>query len=312
MNQILYEENQTSKTDINKIKIFFAIVLIIFGVSLAGGGTWGLVTKFNSGQKLIVGTKPQVETNIFEDDQILIKVTHDKAIEKILYSWNDEADNIILGRGRSSLEELIEMPVGENLLNIRVIDIAGEETSHIQTYSLSSGVDIQKPTIELSVVGSNIKIIAQDETEISYITYRWNNEEEQTVNTTDLTGMKIEVTVPIIRGENSLTVIAVDANNNTETKIEKFNAVSRPTIKVTQYANKLTITIEDEQGLEKVEYNLNGQNYRWTKREDDSSEWTYWTCEIEIPEGDSKIIINAWNKAGAQANEFRGRCNYTP
>ena len=309
MNQILYEENQTSKTDINKIKIFFAIVLIIFGVSLAGSGTWGLVTKFSNAQKLTVGTKPQVETNIFEDDQILIKVTHDKAIEKILYSWNDEADNVILGRGRSNLEELIEMPVGENLLNIRVIDIAGEETSHIQTYSLSSGVDIQKPTIELSVIGSNIKIIAQDETEISYITYRWNNEEEQTVNTTDLNGMKIEVTVPIIRGENSLTVIAVDANNNTETKIQKFNAVPRPTIKVTQYADKLTITVKDEQGLDKVEYNLNGENFRWVSTTEDRTEWVY---EQPIPEGDSKIIINAWNKAGAQAEEFRGKCNYTP
>ena len=309
MNQILYEENQTSKTDINKIKIFFAIVLIIFGVSLAGSGTWGLVTKFSNAQKLTVGTKPQVETNIFEDDQILIKVTHDKAIEKILYSWNDEADNVILGRGRSNLEELIEMPVGENLLNIGVIDIAGEETSHIQTYSLSSGVDIQKPTIELSVIGSNIKIIAQDETEISYITYRWNNEEEQTVNTTDLNGMKIEVTVPIIRGENSLTVIAVDANNNTETKIQKFNAVPRPTIKVTQYADKLTITVKDEQGLDKVEYNLNGENFRWVSTTEDRTEWVY---EQPIPEGDSKIIINAWNKAGAQAEEFRGKCNYTP
>lgn len=312
MNQILYEEEQTTKTDINKIKIFFAIVLIVFGVLLVGSGTWGLVTKFNSKPKLIMGTKPQVETDIFEEGQVLIKVTHDKAIEKILYSWNDEADNVILGRDRSNIEELIEMPVGENILNIRVIDIVGEETSHIQTYSLSSGIDIQKPTIELSVIGSNIKIIAQDETEISYITYRWNNDEEQTINTTDTSKMKIEETIPIIRGENSLTVIAVDANNNTETKIQKFNAVPRPTIKVSQYAEKLTITIEDEQGLEKVEYNLNGQNYRWMKREDDSSDWKYWTCEVEIPEGDSKIIINAWNNAGAQANEFRGQCNYTP
>lgn len=309
MNQILYEEEQAHKTDIKKIQLFFSIVLIVFGLVLVGSGTWKIMSKQKGEAELYNGTKPQIEANIFEEDKVIIKITHDKAIEKILYSWNNDADNVILGRDRSSIEELIEMPIGENVLNVRVIDIVGEESSFIQTYVLSSGIDIEKPTIEFSVVDSNIKIIAQDETEISYITYRWNNEEEQTAHATDQSSTKIEITIPILRGENSLTVIAVDANNNTETKIQKFNAVTRPTIKVTQYADKIIITVNDEQGLDKVEYNLNGQNFRWESTTEGRTEWVH---EHTIPEGDSKIIINAWNKSGVQAEEFRGQCNYTP
>ena len=310
MNQILYEEEQSPKTDIKKVQLFFGIALIIFGVVLVGSGVFGLLANPNNNNKdLYNGTIPQIQANIFEEDQVLINVTHDKAIEKILYSWNDEADNVILGRDRSAIEELIEMPVGENLLNIRVIDIVGEEASYAQTYVLSSGIDIQKPTIEFSIVDSNIKITAQDETELSYITYRWNNEEEQTADSVDASKTKIEVTIPILRGENNLTVIAVDANNNTETKTQKFNAVTRPTITVSQYADKLTITVKDELGIDKVICNLNGQNYRWIKTEESMTEWVW---ELPIPEGDSTIIINAWNEAGVQSDEFRGKCNYTP
>ena len=308
MNQILYEDIQTPKTDINKILLFFAVALIVFGLILVGSGIWGLVSKPEE-IPLNNGTKPQVETSVFEDDQVSIKVTHDKAIDKILYNWNGEADIEIPGRQRSSFEELIEMPIGENVLSLRVIDIAGQETRYTQSYVLSAGVDIQKPTIELSVVDSNIKIIAQDETEISYITYRWNNQEEARVDVTDGSKTIIETSIPIIRGENDLTVIAVDANNNTETKIEKFRAVTQPKIEVSQYADKLTIRVTDEEGLDRVEYNLNGQNFRWVSTTEDRTEWIH---EQEIPVGDTTIIINAWNKQQVQAEEFRGRCNYTP
>lgn len=311
MNQILYEDVQTQKTDINKILMFFAIIIIVFGLALVGSGIVGFINKKeDKTSTLIIGTKPEVSTCVFEEDKVLIQVKHDKTIDKILYNWNNGEEKTILGIQRSNIEEIIDMPMGENVLSIRVIDIAGEQTNYTQTYVLSSGVDIQKPTINLSVIdNTKIKVTAQDETEISYLTYRWNNEEETKEDVTDESKTKIEVTIPIQRGENDLTVIAVDANNNTETKVQKFNAVTRPTINVKQYADKLTIIIKDEQGLEKVEYSLNGKNYRWVKSTEDKTEWIY---EQKIPEGVSKIIINAWNTKGVKADEFRGQCNYTP
>lgn len=312
MNQILYENGTKQETDIKKIIRFFSIALIIFGLALAGGGAYGIIQE-NAKKAPVTRTKPIITASVFEEDSVRIYITHDKAIEKVLYSWNDGEDITILGRNRTSIEELIDMPVGENVFNLRVIDSIGVEASYTNTYVFSeNGVDIEKPSIQLSVLNEEkeIKITAIDETEIAYITYRWNNEEETRIDVTDESKTIIETSIPIKKGENDLTVIAVDSNNNMETKIQKCKAYTRPTIKTPrQFGNQLTITVTDEEGLDYVEYTVNGKKYKWVSSTEDRKEWTH---VHTLEEGESNIVINAWNKAGIQSTTFRGKCIYTP
>lgn len=312
MNQILYEDMGERPNNIKNIIRFFSIAIIIFGVAIFGGGIYGIIQK-KAEEAPISTNKPIISTNVFEDDSIRIYITHDKPIDKVIYSWNSGDDIIILGRNRMSIEELIDIPEGENVLNLRVIDNIGIEATYTNTYVFSpNGVDIQTPKIELSVLNTEkqIKITATDETEIAYITYRWNNDEETKIDETDESKTIIETSIPIPKGENDLTVIAVDANNNTQTKIQKCKAYTRPIVQTPrQRGQNLTITVTDEEGLDYVEYTVNGKKYKWVSSTDDRKEWTYVHV---LEEGENEIIINAWNKAGIQSNTFRGKCIYTP
>ena len=76
-----------------------------------------------------------------------------------------------------------------------------------------------------------------------------------------------------------------------------------------QRGEKLTLTVTDDQGLDYVEYTLNGKKYKWVSSTDDRKEWTY-TQTLEP--GENLITINAYNKAGIQAATFYGKCIYTP
>lgn len=312
MNQILYEDVKEQTTDIKKIIRFFSIAAILFGVALLGGGIFGMVQD-NAKKAPVSKVKPIISASVFEEDSVRIYITHDKAIERVVYNWNDGADVTILGRNRTSIEELIDIPMGENVLHLTVIDSIGIQETYTNTYVLSNhGVDIIKPTITLSVLEQEkqIKITAADETEISYITYRWNNEEETKIDTTDESKTIIETKIPIPKGENDLTVTAVDNNNNMETKIQKCKAYTRPVIKTPrQFGENLTITVTDEEGLDYVIYSVNGKKYKWVSSTEGRTEWTH---VQKLEPGESEIIIEAWNKAGIEAIKFHGKCVYTP
>ncbi len=314
MNQILYEDVKSQPTDIKKIIRFFSIAVIIFGVALLGGGIYG-VMQDNKKNEPLSTNKPIISASVFEEDSVRIYVTHDKPIDRIVYNWNNDEAITILGRNRTSIEELIDMPIGQNVLNLTVIDNIGIQETYTNTYVLSNnGIDIIKPTITLSQVEvegeKQIKITANDETEISYITYRWNNEEETKIDTTDESKTIIETSIAIPRGENDLTVIAVDSNNNTETRIQKCKAFPRPVIKTPrQFGENLTITVTDEEGLDYVIYSVNGKKYKWVSTTENRTEWTH---VHKLEPGESEIIIEAWNKAGIEAVKFHGKCVYTP
>ena len=65
------------------------------------------------------------------------------------------------------------------------------------------------------------------------MTYRWDEEEEKTIQVNDT---KIDQEIDAIKGLHTLTVIVVDEDNNTDTKVQKINGVSKP---------KVTVSVDD-------------------------------------------------------------------
>lgn len=307
MNQILYEDVPSSSKDMNKIIRFFAIAIIIFGIALIAGGVYGFFNQSNISTPVEV-TKPKIYVSTHEDGYIQIKIFHDKAIDKIIYYWNDGEQTVIQGNNKTNIEEKIDWPVGENKLEIKVIDINGVEQTYKQTYLLSYDGDIEKPIIKFSEpVDNKIVVTATDETELLYLIYRWNDEEETTIDKTDESKTIITATIPVMPGENKLTVIAVD-NNNNETREEKtVVAYKEPTIKVRQFGQELQLLVTDENGLDNITYSVNGVEKTWQA----TAEEKEWKQTLQLEEGETKVIITAVN-IKKLTKTFKGKAQYNP
>ena len=296
MNQILATMNTTTKknktkrnsgpADIRTVVRVFAIVMIIFGIFMIGTGSYAIYKDNES--KNSAETKPVITEELNEDGTaVMLTITHDKAIDRIEYSWNDGEVQTITGNGRRYIEQEIEIPGGTNTLHIRAVDVQGQEISTQKEYTAEE-------IINLSISGSNLKITAENETEIAYMTYRWDDEEEQRV---DINATTVDQEIEIPMGEHNLTVILVDVNNETITKEQKVKGVTKPTIDIGIDDTKqyYLITISDETGLDRVEFVIRGEE-RTVTVENGETELKY---RLKLNDGDeNRLEITAYNVDG--------------
>ena len=303
MNQILEVDTTSSKRntkgtiEIEKIIKFFAISVIVFGLFMIGSGTYAMYKISETERSVII--KPQIE-EIKEEDKIILKVKHNKEIKTVEYSWNDEEPNIINGNGRKYIEQEIVIPGGKNTLNVRAIDIDGQEISQPKEYIAP---DIIK--LELSI--NKLKITADNEEKISYMTYRWNNEDEQRI---DINSNTLEQEIDIPKGENTITIVLVDANNKTIMKKQKVKGVMKPTISVTLDDNKeyFVIKATDEVELDKIEFTITNskiseKRYR-LKTKNNEKELEY---KFKLEEGINYIEASSYSKDGVKSDTKKAK-----
>lgn len=299
MNQILATDNTSNKktrntgpTDIKKVLKVFLISMLIFGVFLIGLGIYSIYKQNkNENQEF---TKPVITIAQKDDETVLLTVSHDKAIETIEYSWNDEEIETITGNGRKYIEQEITIPGGTNKLTVKAIDTNGQEISTSKEYET-------KDIINIETAGNKLKITAENSNEISYMTYRWDEEEETRVEINSKT-IEQEIDIPV--GEHTLTVILVDINNETITKEQKVKGVMKPTIEVTldDAKENYLITIKDETGLSKVDVIIRGETTSVTV-EDGKKELKY---KIKLNDGDeNKLEITAYNTDGIASDTVK-------
>lgn len=296
MNQILSTSNSEKNKkggpiEIHTIVKFFSIILIIFGVIMISTASYAIYKK--SVDKNNIPTKPSITEEQKGDKTVLLKVTHDKAIDKIEYRWNEQEAKIITGNGRKYIEQEIEIPGGTNKLYVSVIDIEGQEISSEQTYEAE---DI----IKMEINNGKIKVSAEAKTEISYMTYRWDEEQEEKI---DINATTLEQEIEIPMGEHTLTVILVDKNNETITKEQKVKGVVKPKIQVKLDDNKenFLITITDDSGLDRVEFIINGEN-KTIKANEGQKE-----LKIKLPlrDGQNIVEITAYNLDGIESDNVK-------
>lgn len=264
MNQILQTENKKNNgpVEIGKVIKFFVVAIIIFAIILIGLGAYHLITQNNNQaptEPVVEEQPPQVNINREEDD-IVIEITHNKPIAKIVYNWNDEAENTIEANNQNTISEKITLPYGTNTLNLTVTDINGIETKFQKEYVVEGD---GKPVIELKLTQDNkIKITTQDESNLSYIIYSWNDGEQTKIEATgeDLTLLEQEVEIPL--GQNTLKVQATNINNVTTTKELEVKGIKKPVLSFKKEGDYLVIKAEDEVGMKVIDYTLNGQKYQ--------------------------------------------------
>lgn len=320
MNQILdYNPNKKSSgssSGSDKVVRVFAVLLVIFSICLLGSGLYGIYKnkETEKGQE----QKPTYATisTLQEGEQVTVSVTHDKAIEKMIYSWNTSAERSVPGGSAKTLEKVLDLPAGTNTLHIKVIDSEGVESSYEEEFVSESGLDILNPVISINVVDGEgeeklkkLKISATDETQLDFITYRWNDEDEVKVEATEENPKEISLEIDILRGTNDITIVAVDSSNNTTTETKSFTALTKPEITVTLSADgsSLDITATHENGIASVYYTLNDQPYEGTF--DNNPTTVQFAQGLEV--GYNRIILTVKSVDNTET-VFDGECTYEP
>lgn len=299
MNQILSVDNSkrgnvkknrvrnNSPMEIEHILKFFLIVLLVFGIFMIGSGSYSMYKELN---KEVANSKPVIYVEQTGQTQILLKVTHDKALAKITYEWNDEGETEVPCNGKEEIETKIELPTGMNTLAVYASDVNGQEIQYKQVYTIQGDININ-----IEPEGNNLKITANGKSELQYMTYRWDSEEETKV---DINDQQIEQIIEIPKGLHTLTVIVVDKNNKTESMEQEVNGVTKPKLDVTTDGSNFVIKASDEQGLKKVEFIINETEKYMLNLETQLSLEERKEFEYAYPlhDGENKLEITVYNE----------------
>lgn len=279
-----------NKANINSIVKTFAILIMIFGMVIIGDSAYGYVT-----------SKPKLKDNINITTENIgaeatIKVNSEKPIKKLSYKWGQGEETIIEGNGTVQLETVIEIPNGNNILNIAVTDYYGNVTEYQKQY-INERNDQTKPTIDITVSGNTLNIIAKDDTEISYLTYKWNDEQETRVDVEPNQEDKkqLQAKVEVKKGENTLTITAIDKDGNKITRTENIKGANKPTFTVTTEGNYIVINAKDEEGVKKVAITVDGVT---TDTGDTPINQKEITAKQELTPGSHTITITVTNMSG--------------
>ncbi len=285
-------KKQQQPANIKSILKFFAIAILVFGVVMVGNGTYAIYK--NQLEIKEENLEPTISIENKTNTTILLKIMHQKNIAKIEYWWNNGQKTIVNGNNGKYLDKEITIPTGKNTLHILVQDEDGREMTYDKEYEIVSN-------IKIDVLANKIKITYEGNTKVAYMTYRWDNEEETKI---DINNTTIDEEIEAIKGLHELTIIVVDENNNTDTKVQKINGVSKPkiSISVDEQEKHFVIKLSDDEKLSKFEFILNeetNQVYELSLEEMDLKELEYTLPDgLELQNGENKIKVKVYNSEG--------------
>lgn len=271
--------------EISKILRVFAITMLIFGIFMIGTGSYSMYTE---SKKNVKPTKPTLNVQEISETEISVGVTHDKALQKIVYHWNEDAEIEINCEGKKTTQETIQIPTGTNILYLSAIDVNGERIDYQREYTLQGDI-----MINFELDGNNIKITGEGKSNLAYMTYRWDDGEETRI---DVNTVRFEEFTEIPKGLHTLTVIVVDENNKTEEKSQEVKGVTKPKLEVgTDGASKFIIRASDEVGLSRVEFLINEGDEDEEKNAITLDGQTEFEFEYEFHQGENRLEVRVYN-----------------
>lgn len=280
----------TNPIAISSILKFFAIAMLIFGMFTIGTGAYAVFK--NQSEQQEQNLEPSISIEDKDEETILLKVVHKKNIAKLEYRWNDAESTVVNGNNGKYIEKQIKVPSGKNTLHVLVVDEDGKEIPYEKQYERESKINFE-------VSGNKIKITYEGDKKVSYMTYRWDEEEEKTIQINDT---KIDQEIDAIKGLHTLTVIVVDEDNNTDTKVQKINGVSKPkiTVAVDDAKQHFVIKASDDEKITTIVFRLNqddNQYYTLNIADMNYNDIQY-VLPMELQSGENTIEVTIKNASG--------------
>lgn len=310
MNQILSTEAPKSNkkvrggnrepADIEKILKFFAIGMIIFGIFMISSGSYAMYqnSKFTGNS-----SKPTIYIEETSATEITIQVSHNKELSKVSYHWNNQEPIELECSGKKKVEQKVDLLTGKNTITIIAVDVNGLESKTQKQYEVQGDI-----SIEFQAEGNNIKIKAEGNEQLSYLTYRWDEEEETRV---EINNMQAEESIEIPKGLHKLTVVVVDINNKTETKEQEIKGVTKPKVEVTtDGSSNFIIKASDEEGIKKVEFIINDTDKNRLNLDQVLPIEERKTFEYSYPlhDGENKLEVRVYNESDV-SEVFKAKVN---
>lgn len=283
-------KNNKQPIAMKSILKFFTVVMLIFGAFMIGTGAYAIY-KNQSGQE-VKKLDPSIALENKTDTTILLKVTHSVNIQKVEYRWNEGKVTTINGNNGKYLDAEISIPSGTNTLHILVQDESGYEMTYERIYELES-------KINLEVANNKILVTYDSEQTISYMTYRWDDEQEEKIEINDTV---IEQEIEALKGLHTLTIVVVDEDNNTDTKQQKINGVSKPEVEagIDDEREHFVITASDDEKITKLEYRINqddAQKYEINLEDKDLNALEY-KLPTALQMGENLLEVKVYNSKG--------------
>ena len=301
MNQILSVEmpksnikksnvpHESKKASTKSVILFFSIILLIFGIVIIGIAIFSLTKNKNEEESNTVEPVEQNESitiKAIQNGQALeIEVLGENEITSIEYSWNDGEVNKGTVNGTNNVKVNIEkVPSGTNEIKIIAKDSQGSENSFISTIVGEEPANV-RTIIDSSTYKLNIEY--QEEKNIKYITYKYNNEEEKRIEVNNGSG---SVEIDSKQGENELTIKEIFEDGTTKEATGKIYMPIVNKIELNQDGNAI-LKASDVRGIDKILVNFNGKQYEKTDINSETFEQT-----IKSARGENKLIVIVFNK----------------
>ncbi len=291
LNSIKRANTASNKADLSKVVRIFCILIILFGIVLIGQSTYALISNREKQKDEVTVSEEQMG----KETKITVETNY--PIESFSFRWNDGEWSTVPGDGTVLFETIIQIPNGNNILNMTVTDYYGTEHKlHNKQYIYESS-DITKPVIDVRPNGPKISITATDDIEMAYITYSWNGEEATRVDANKNDKLKIQVDADVPEGQNKLTVVAADKEGNRETTTESIVGDIKPTFTASLDGQNLIISASDDQGLSKISVTVDDQTIEQTLNQKEV------TASLPLTPGNHVITISVTNINNLTATE---------
>ena len=203
-----------------------------------------------------------VLTTKVDGNKIKINISGNVKINEVKCVWNGKDATLTYTKGQSNISMELDIPEGDNKLNISIVDDDGITTKFDEVTVRAEGTkDTTKPQISVENVAPKLVITATDETELDYMTYQWEDGEKVNVEAKGQDKKTIKQEVNVEKGTKTITITAVDKSGNIETEKKKILGSNGAEIKVTFSDGNFVVKVTDEYAITKIQYTLNDEEY---------------------------------------------------
>ena len=289
----------------DKIIKVFAFLLMIIAIALIGSGVYSLTKNKKDTESSKREPVQTIEALINaeqdeENGKVVISVSSEITINKLIYNWDKGTEKVISGENKLTMDESIDLPAGTHTLTIKVIDSENHETTKSFSFEAENGIDTTPPEITLEITEQKkLLVTATDDTEIAFITYMWNEEEQITVEAEEEGQKQIKVELEIPKGKNTINVIAVDSSEtpNTKSATKTLDGVTKPGIdySLSSDSSVLTLICTHENGIKNIFYTFNGKDYEANFEDDNIQTRVEFTQASEEGHNEMNLKVTSVN-----------------